>query len=63
MDKIKALIEALNDSKDNIELREDGVKFVVKDAEGKVTSHLFIKLRPVADTDGIEEMKYVARKQ
>jgi hypothetical protein len=63
MDKVKALIEALNDASKNITLSKDGVKYIEQDASGKITSHLFIKLRAVADEDGVERMKYVAREQ
>jgi len=63
MEKLKALIEALNSVKGEIELRDGGIKYVEKDAEGKVKSHLFIKLRPVSDEDGVERMNFVARDQ
>ena len=63
MEKMLALIVALNETVDNISLREDGVMFSEKNDKGEVTERYLIKPRPVANDEGVEEFVYVARKQ
>ena len=63
MEKMLALVAALNEVDGNISLREDGVMYFEKNDKGEVTERYLIKPRPVANDEGVEEFVYVARKQ
>ncbi|HLN18765.1 MAG TPA: hypothetical protein VK255_01180 [Patescibacteria group bacterium] len=66
MDKLKGLVEALNEAKDNIS-SDTGIMFrhTEENEDGEVVKSeaYFIKMRPVREADGIERLQFVARLQ
>jgi len=63
MNKLLVLVNALNAVSGNVDLREGDILYQERDKEGKVTAKFVVKLRPVANDDGVESFKYVARMQ
>lgn len=63
MEQMLALVAVLNQVDGNISLRDGEVMYFEKNEKGEVTERYLIKLRPVAGVDGVEDFKFVARKQ